>query len=172
MELPHRHSGTAASRILGAMLAGAGLVALCIGSQAAIAASNSTIGDNASIVADLRSLQVRVESLSLDIPDPVADDDQGDLDTPIDTDPVAPVLRLTPRVATILREVFGPDVLAVPATGTVADDTDQDGDGDTPGKISPLASESAPATAAPDLADARSHFDVPRFHRQMYRTDI
>lgn len=168
MELPHRHS-TAESRIFGAALAGAALVTLCFGPQSAVAAA-SAIDDTNQVVAELRSLEVKAESLSLDMADPAADDDQDDLDAPLDSDPVAPVLRLTPRVATILREVFGPDVLAAPEADTAADDNDQDGD--TPGKVSPIASESAPTTSAPDLGDGKSNFYVPRFQRQMYRTDI
>ncbi len=168
MELPHRYS-TAGSRIFGAALAGAALATLCFGPQSAAAAANA-IDDTDRIVAELRSLEVKAESLSLDMADPAADDEQDDLDVPLDSDPVAPVLRLTPRVATILREVFGPDVLAAPEAGTAADDNGQDSD--TPGKISPIASESASATAAPDLGDEKSNFYVPRFQRQMYRTDI
>ena len=169
MELPHAISGTAGSRILGAALAGAALATLCFGPRTAAAAA-SAIEDNDRIVAELRSLEVKAESLSLDMTDPATDDDQGDLDTPLETDPVAPVLRLTPRVATILREVFGPDVLAAPEADAVADETGQASE--SPGKTSPLASETAPATAAPDISDARSNFYVPRFQRQMYRTDI
>lgn len=168
MELLHKHSVTAGSRTLGVALAGAAIAALCFGPQTAVAAGS--IEDNHRIVAELRSLEVKAESLSLDMTDPVADDEQDDLDTPLESDPVAPVLRLTPRVATILREVFGPNALAAPETAAAADDSDQDSD--TPGKTSPLASETAPAATAPDLAGARSNFYVPRFQRQMYRTDI
>ncbi len=169
MELPYRYTGTAGSRILGAALAGAALVTLCFGPQTAAAAA-SAIEDNDRIVAELRSLEVEAESLSLDMTDPAPTDVQDNLDTPLENDPVAPVLRLTPRVATILREVFGPDVLAAPETGAAVDDTGQDNE--TLKKTSPLASETAPAATAPDLAGARSNFYVPRFQRQMYRTDI
>ncbi|MEX0708098.1 MAG: hypothetical protein WD078_09045 [Woeseia sp.] len=169
MELPYRYSGTAGSRILGTALAGAAFVTLCFGPQTAAAAA-SAIDNDDRIVAELRSLEVEAESLSLDMTDPAANDDQDDLDTPLANDPVAPVLRLTPRVATILREVFGPDVLATPETDATADDTGQDSE--TLKKTSPLASETAPAATSPDLAGARSNFYLPRFQRQMYRTDI
>lgn len=170
MELPYRYSGTAGSRVLGAALAGASLVALCFGPQTAAAAASAIIEDNDRIVAELRSLEVEAESLSLDMTDPAANDDQDDLDTPLENDPGAPVLRLTPRVATILREIFGPDVLAAPERDAAADATGHDSE--TLEKTSPLASETAPAATSPDLAGARSNFYVPRFQRQMYRTDI
>lgn len=77
-----------------------------------------------------------------------------------------PYLYLTPRVASILENVFGDDGGA--ASGIVLDETRQ-GEPAEDSATSPVADlETADAAEAPSLDTGT----LPRFQRQMYRTDI
>jgi hypothetical protein len=109
--------------------------------------------------------QLRVEVVDLSDVSGSSDDSSDNL-----TESVAPLLFLTPRVATILQDVFG----------------DSDGarqvDKATPAKAQPEQQRPASSPVvdnarAEDSAEAVSpiyeHAAIlPRFQRQMYRTDI
>ncbi len=114
---------------------------------------------------DLKSLEVPVNSLTLAVVDtapmnPVAaDPDAIDEQTAV-TDSVAPVLYLTPRVTNILRDVFGTAAEELPL--------------ETPEQpsSSPVAGSEDPSDAVEPADAGNATRDLPRFQRQMFRTDI
>ncbi|MDZ7643811.1 MAG: hypothetical protein U5K76_06040 [Woeseiaceae bacterium] len=143
-------------------------------SQTARAASDSFI-DCDRLASDLRSLEVPDSELPLDDADHLKPEDVAALDGPLKaqlfgTETIAPVLLLAPRVAAIMREIFN---AALPD-----DDDDRE-----PASANQASASAAPASSAPvvkvppsmfeaaDGGEAASHF-MPRFQRQMYRTDI
>ena len=71
---------------------------------------------------------------------------------------MAPLLYLAPRVATILRDVFEPAAV------------NQALDNDEELQTSPVA-ESIEETRSVDAEDEQE-INLPRFQRQMFRTDI
>lgn len=112
------------------------------------------------VARDLTSLEVNVEALSVDLVDHVVTElDPGSFESESDsTDSMAPLLYLTPRVATILRDVFAPAA------------ENQAVDGKEEVQTSPLA-DSDDKTRSADAGDENA-VDLPRFQRQMFRTDI
>jgi hypothetical protein len=112
------------------------------------------------VARDLTSLEVTVAALSVDLVDHVVTElDPGSFEPESDTtDSMAPLLYLTPRVATILRDVFAP----------AAENRALDGKEEV--QTSPLA-DSDDKTRSAD-AGAENAVDLPRFQRQMFRTDI
>lgn len=143
--------------------------------SAALAASSTAEHDCDSIARNLKSLDVAGESLALDIVEHMVENGEEQFDAPrepaVESEAVAPVLLLTPRVATILREVFG---------SKVASETPDDGESapsaDDEQPMPPVArdetAEELPTSIAPALRDAFQNRYMPRFQRQMYRTDI
>ena len=112
------------------------------------------------IARNLTSLEVTVEALSVDLVDHVATelDPDGFAAESDTTDTMAPLLYLTPRVATILRDVFAPAAV------------NQSLDSDDAVQTSPVADsvdENRPTSATDE-----NEIDLPRFQRQMFRTDI
>ena len=88
-----------------------------------------------------------------------ADPDAIDEQTAV-TDSVAPVLYLTPRVTNILRDVFGTAAEELPL--------------ETPEQpsSSPVAGSEDPSDAVEPADAGNATRDLPRFQRQMFRTDI
>lgn len=83
------------------------------------------------------------------------------------TQSLAPLLFLTPRVTSILEDVFGAD--AGPAAKAAAAD---DGEAPETSLRSPVA-ETDGAASARDSSPETDHASVlPKYQRQMYRTDI
>jgi len=157
-----------------ATVAAAGALLLAAASLAS--AASSSIGDCGRMARHLQSLDVDHEALSLAGVEHMVVDEQRNFDVPpgapiLDADVVSPVLRLTPRVASILREVFGSEIIVTVEDAGTADDTTEDASS-TP----PLAREESaappPGAAAPGLRDDSGHRYMPRFQRHMYRTDI
>lgn len=141
------------------------------GSGAAFGATNSESGCD-EISRDFQRLDVTLDALEVDAVDhmPVTNEvvDSQSLDTTETTEgAAAPVLYLTPRVATILREVFGtgvdedPREEAAAAETPVAEDTEVD---------DPADAEAAEMTAPVTLIDQTE--ELPQFQRQMFRKDI
>ena len=128
--------------------------------------SSTALGATSSLVPcdqvarDLTSLDVAVDALSVNLVDHVTTElEPGSFETESDaTDTLAPLLYLTPRVATILRDVFAP------ATENQALDVEEEI------QTSPLA-DSDDETSPVDAAQERE-IALPRFQRQMFRTDI
>jgi len=115
------------------------------------------------IARDLTSLDVAVAALSVDLVDLVTTELKPgsfeSVETESDTtDAMAPLLYLTPRVATMLRDVFEPAAESQPL------DSGKDL------QTSPVA-ESFEETRSANTDD-ENEIDLPRFQRQMFRTDI
>ena len=109
---------------------------------------------------DLQSLEVPVGELTLDVvdhvpTDPAAIDEQSAI-----TDSVAPILYLTPRVTNIVDDVFQ----------TASDKLPQE----TPKQpsSSPLAGSDEKLDPIEALDEESEAGVLPRFQRQMLRTDI
>ena len=147
----------------------AGFVALAATLVLSAGWSTTALGASSSLVPcdqvarDLTSLDVAVETLSVDLVDHVTteprpgsfESTEANSDT---TDTMAPLLYLAPRVATILRDVFE----------GAAENEPLDSNEDR--QTSPVA-ESIDETSSVDAED-ENEIDLPRFQRQMFRTDI
>lgn len=144
----------------------AGCAALAATLVLSVGWSSTALGATSSLVPcdqvarDLTSLDVAVDALSVNLVDHVTTElEPGSFETESDaTDTLAPLLYLTPRVATILRDVFAP------ATENQALDVEEEI------QTSPLA-DSDDETSPVDAAQERE-IALPRFQRQMFRTDI
>ena len=144
----------------------AGCAALAATLVLSVGWSSTALGATSSLVPcdqvarDLTSLDVAVDALSVNLVDHVTTElEPGSFETESDaTDTLAPLLYLTPRVATILRDVFAP------ATENQALDVEEEI------QTSPLA-DSDDETSPADAAEERE-IALPRFQRQMFRTDI
>ncbi len=113
---------------------------------------------------NLKSLEVPVAALTVDVvdhvpTDPAAIDEQSAI-----ADPVAPILYLTPRVTNILRDVFGTTTEQLPLE--LPNERPQQA------SSSPLADsvEKSDAVEPAEVEDETSA--MSRFQQQMYRTDI
>ncbi|MEX2123083.1 MAG: hypothetical protein WD795_04255 [Woeseia sp.] len=153
-------------RTLYAALTGVSLLLLGWTSSGLAAAHVDASGNQA--VRDLQSLQVG--SLTVEAVD-LADVSESPEESDELTEALAPLLFLTPRVASILEDVFG-DIENMKQAATGADQPAAETDKpDT--ATSPVADnvDSAP-TAEPVSPLYENAAILPRFQRQMYRTDI
>jgi hypothetical protein len=162
-------------------------VLLAGASQIAAAASNTIVNCDR-IAVELRSLDVDTEELTLDIVEHSNKDINGFNAPPrsgdAKIDAVAPVLLLTPRVATILAEVFGSALPTADVQDDVAADVQKeltepaDAAKIATATTSPIAASgdttADPVSAAPPPLrnDSTGGAYLPRFQRLMYRTDI
>ncbi len=135
------------------------LALLASWSTAALGATSSLLPCD-QVARDLTSLEVTVAALSIDLVDHVTTElDSANLANESDTtDTMAPLLYLTPRVATIMRDVFAPSA------------NNQPRDSNKEVQASPLA-DSVEEAQSDDAAD-EIEINLPEFQRQMYRTDI
>jgi len=126
-------------------------------STAALGATSSLLPCD-QVARDLTSLEVTVAALSIDLVDHVTTElDSAKLAIESDTtDSMAPLLYLTPRVATIMRDIFA----------SAANNQSLDRNKNL--QASPLADRVEETQSAADEIE----IDLPRFQRQMYRTDI
>lgn len=137
------------------------------------AAANDNLFDCDRLAADLKSLEVPAAELPLEGSKHL-DGDENTLAV-LDGDAAAsavesfatPVLLLTPRVASIMREVFG--ALSIPSANSKTDEES------APASPVVQAPQEPPRAVFPgggtDMEPGNDHF-IPRFQRQMYRTDI
>lgn len=132
--------------------------------QNARAASDAFV-DCDQLATSLRSLDVPPAELPLDSTDHLDADKQAALEAAAD-DKVSPVLLLTPRVATIMQEVF--DSVAIDTGDTSEETSEPAPEAATPPVVKAI---SPPALPAADETATNPHY-MPRFQRQMYRTDI
>lgn len=128
------------------------------------------------LAADLRSLDVPSTELPLAV-ERAADGNADDLTAVRDedlarSDVIAPVLLLTPRVATILRKVFDTELQQVDEEDAPATRTDKPRAATPPLVNAPSAAMPEDPLASENGTDANANQYVPRFQRQMYRTDI
>ena len=173
--LPSQNIGATVSSAVGFA---ASVVLGCGWSIAASAATNLVVncqefGDS------LQSLDAPASELSISLVDlPDNDADLG-LAEPLDTagansDSTVPYLYLTPRVAAMLREVFDDDARNDDAT--LWQELAQENGGGKQGiPVPPVAEGNSDRSTLPtldetDLSDPSEA--MPRFQRQMYRTDI
>ena len=159
-----------------AALAGVGLL-VCAWSVPGLAATDSMV-DCGELTGNAESFEIRHDALSFEPVDHIATEEHSATADAIDVAPESvetptPVLYLTPRVAAILRNVFGSEIDGIDtSTGT-----------ETAASVDELTREpDAPIADSADLVDGeeivppatlleRSE-DARRFQQQMYRTDI
>jgi len=146
----------------------AGVVCLGLATTGSALAANTPVVPCDEVARDLRSLTVARSDLSVSINDSGSIQDNTNTDS-VDADaatedPTAPMLYLTPRVATILETVFDNDAEshAGENSGDSADATD---DGQRNESFE-SQQKSAPVTAIDKDAV------VPQFQRHMFRKDI
>ena len=143
------------------------LAATLLLSTASFAASPSIVPCD-QVSRDLKSLEVPAAALIVDRvdhapADPIAaNPDAIDEQTSI-TDSVAPILYLTPRVTSIVRDVFGTKSEELPEETALQPSTSP---------VSPVA-DADQKTESVESADLENNSnDLPRFQQQMYRKDI
>lgn len=164
-------------RASGAALRHLGLLAVVWASAPAMAAPCSR-DDCENVARALYSTRISVHNLTIRVVD-LGDPDRADQPAgPVGlAESMAPLLFLTPRVTSILEDVFN-DSDAVQIAAETARDADQSVDGHSPveetdeGPTSPVAGT---GTRAPDRygpSSLEGAATLPKFQRQMYRTDI
>ena len=133
-------------------------LALSAGWSTTVLGATSSLVPCDQVERDLTSLEVTVAALSVNLVDLVITelDPASFAEEADDTDSMAPLLFLTPRVATIIRDVFAPANTPLDSKENV--------------QTSPLA-DSAEQTRSTDVVE-ETEIDLPRFQRQMFRTDI
>ena len=156
------------------------LFASAICGQSALAATD-TLFDCDQLASELRSLEVPSIDLPLESVDHVPVDEADQLSATLESDisqteTVAPILRLTPRVATIMRKVFDANVLddetETDVDSAVQADTNRPTASSPPLVNAPAAPQEESAISGEGNTDASNNQYVPRYQRQMYRTDI
>ena len=135
------------------------LAAVLMSSATAHAASNSVVPCD-QVARELKSLEVPVNALPVDLVDHAPIDPDVLYEPRTDTASATPVLNLTPRVTNILRDVFGA--------------TNEELVEETPSQpsSSPLADSDADADDVEPADVENESSDLPRFQQQMFRTDI
>lgn len=159
-----------------AALAGAALL-VSAWSVPGLAATDSLIDCN-ELAGNPERFEINRDALSFAPVDHIATEEHRATDGPIDVAPESsetptPVLYLTPRVASILRDVFGSEIDGID-TSVATDSSDEL----TREPDAPIAD----STDGADLVDGEEIVppatllersdDVQRFQQQMYRTDI
>lgn len=113
---------------------------------------------------NLKSLEVPVAALIVDVVDHVPTDPAAiDAQSAV-MDPAAPVLYLTPRVTNILRDVFGTTAEQLPL--------ESPNERQQQPSSSPLADSDEKSDAVEPAAVVDETNALPRFQQQMRRTDI
>lgn len=132
--------------------------------------------------ADLRSLEVPVSDLSASVVGHIAvePDDANDESLnarPAQAESTAPILYLAPRVAVILQNVFSAVAIETPplkspdpAQSLATESLSQDESPLSP--LSPVAGDASQPDSSELIDPAAEVEAVPRFQRQMFRTDI
>lgn len=149
------------------------LLAVCLlGASWSAAAAPGAFSNCDEAVRALPSLQVVPEKLTLQSVDLMASD--GRTSAPAETmeGSKVPYLFLTPRVTTILENVFGDDAAAKAATEDAGDASERPGTAEAEAAGSPVAGNQDAPQAAPETPAFESTEMLPRFQRPMYRTDI
>ncbi len=149
----------------------AAIVTLCAGWSASALGATTTTTECDDLIRDLRGLEIPVEAFSVKTVDHVSIEpipsDIELLDAQnASSETVAPFLFLTPRVASVLKDIF--DVSRALADQDVSSETSSSpiAETDRIPDISELLDRSDPAGAADDA------IDLPRFQQRMFRTDI
>lgn len=155
----------------------AGLTAISVflaGWSATALSATTTSVECDDLIRDLRSLEIPAEALSVTKVDhvsiePISSDIELLDAQSASSETVAPFLFLTPRVASVLRDIFDishelwdRDVSSAPSSSPVAETLDSERIPD----ISELLDQTDPGGGA-DTA-----IDLPLFQQRMFRTDI
>lgn len=152
----------------------AAMTALCVGWSGSVLSATTTSVECDDLVRDLRSLESPAERLTATKVDhvsiePIASDIELLDVQSASNETAAPFLFLTPRVASVLRDIFdiSQELLDVdasnePSSSPVAETVDAERIPD----ISELLDQSDPGGAA------GSAIDLPLFQQRMFRTDI
>ena len=135
--------------------------------------------------ADLRSLDVPVSDLSASVVGHIAvepgDANDESLNArPAQAESTAPILYLAPRVAVILQNVFSAVAIETPplnspdpAQSFATESLSQDASPPSPpSPLSPVAGDASQSDSSELIDPAAEVEAVPRFQRQMFRTDI
>lgn len=141
---------TRAGLLLSVAFAGAAMAAPC------------AHDDCRNVSRDLKSPHVAFHELTVRIVELRDVDAAEDPATVVLSESMAPLLYLTPRVASILEEVFDEPVPAASAGEEIAPEApiaEAEPPGDDPERYGPLS-------------QADNAFHLPKFQQQMYRTDI
>lgn len=164
MHTNHMLPAKGSSRRLLGVTAGCLALLAAAWSSPGLAAARSSVGCD-KVAHDLQRLDI--DTLAIEVVD--LSDVSGSPEKPDElADSVAPLLFLTPRVATILENVFGDSEDA-----EAADQSQPVKSGEARPATSPVVDNAN----APDMDAAVSPMYenaaiLPRFQRQMYRTDI
>lgn len=173
--LPAMGAATAASRVAG--LTGILLVGL-VGSFSALGATNS-IAESDNCLEMMQGLDARVPELLIVLVDLPADDSELGLTERLGpsqrTDATVPHLYLTPRVESMLDNVF--DDAANDSRFMILESSERsDKQSKRDSSFPPIAEESEDHSTLPGLEETGMLQEgapaLPRFQRHMYRTDI
>jgi hypothetical protein len=151
----------------------------------ALGATDSTTATACDRTADLRSLEVPVSDLSASVVghtavEPGDANDESLNARPAQAESTAPILYLAPRVAVILQNVFSAVAIETPPTPPLnSPDPAQSfateslsQDESPPSPLSPVAGDASQSDSSELIDPAAEVGAVPRFQRQMFRTDI
>lgn len=147
------------------IISGLPVLAACLLLSSASFAASPSIVPCDQVGRDLKSLEVPATALTVDRvdhppADPVAaNPDAIDEQTAV-TDSIAPILYLTPRVSSIVRDVFGTPSEELPEQTPLQPST------------SPVADTDQKAESVESADVENDSSDLPRFQQQMYRKDI
>lgn len=149
----------------------AATIALCAGwSTSALSAATTEIECDA-IARDLRSLEIPAGTLSVSPVDHVSIEPDSPEVEILDaqaafSESAAPFLFLTPRVASVLRDIFDVSPEVRDQQGPNEGSTSPVAESDRIPDISELLEQSVPSTATDN------EVDLPLFQQRMFRTDI
>lgn len=141
-------------------ISGLPLLAATLMLSATAQAASSVVLPCEQVERDLQSLEVPVNALAADSVDHAPIDPEMMDEESSGTESVTPVLKLGPRVTTILREVF--DMTAEESAHQTSKQFSS----------SPLADTDEPSEASESDDAANDKSELPRFQRRMLRTDI
>ena len=135
-------------------------------SSPGLAATRTSVGCD-KVAQDLQSLDI--DRLAIEVVD-LSDMSESPEDSDDLADSVAPLLFLTPRVATILEDVFG-DSEGLQAAEN-AEAPPADAEAESPATSPVVDNANATDMDVPVSPMYENAAILPRFQRQMYRTDI
>lgn len=158
-------------RLLGAATVATALLMAGWAASASAAANVLTFGEH--MAGELQDLEVAPQPLVADLVD-LSDLDDSEAGAAPET--VAPLLYLAPRVASIFADVFGdsePTDAVAEAADANSTEAEQDLADEDAASTSPVAGNVNSSDGSEPVSPLYENAAIlPRFHRQMYRTDI
>jgi hypothetical protein len=149
----------------------AATLAMCAGWSASAFAAATTSVECDDMARDLKSLQIPVEALSVATVDhvsiePISSDIEFLDAESASNETAAPFLFLTPRVASVLRDIFEVSRELPDKEATTETPSSPVAESERIPDISELLDQTDPASAAD------GEITLPRFQQRMFRTDI